>query len=143
MHFLSLKDSRQVFKSFLDIFVRVYINSVVLIYNELEMNPEVSFEQFCSFRQKGSRVAYDLLISFCSCVNLEQFRKIYKNFVPVKDYDSRCFKTLNKHYFKYLDAREQYYLKHRDEKDFDQKTFALIWLCPSKLEPYLGLTSFT
>ena len=54
-----------------------------------------------------------------------------------KDCDSRCFKIVNGHYLKYLDAREQYYLKHRREKDFDEKRFDLIWLRPSELQPYL------
>ena len=68
------------------------------------------------FRQKGGRFAYDLLVLFCSCVNLEAFEKIYKNSVPVKYYDNRCFTIVNEHYLKYLVAREQYYLKHKRER---------------------------
>ena len=136
MNYESRKNSRQVITSFLNVFIRVYINNAVLILNELQRNPEVSFEQCYFFQQKGNQFAYDLLISFCSCVNLEPFEKIYKNFVPVKDYDSHCFKIVNEH-LKYLDTREQYYLKHRRENDFDEKRFDLIWLCPSKLQPYL------
>ena len=136
MHHESRKSSRQVFISFLKVFVGIYLNNVVLIFNELESHPENLYKKLYCFRNKGNRFAYDLLISFCTCVNLELFENIYKNIVPVKDYDSRCFKAVNEHYLKYLNAREIYYLKHRREKDFDEKKFDLIWLDQSKLKFY-------
>ena len=120
-----------------NVLVRVSINNVMLIYNELESHPEISSKQLEFFQVKGVLFAFRLLIAFCSCVNLEVFENIYKNFVPVKDYDSRCFQIVNDHCLKYLDAREQYYLKHRREKNFDEKKFDLIWLHQSKLEFYL------
>ena len=73
-------------------------------------------------------------------MNAEPFEKIYQDFVSLKDYDSRCFKILNKPYLKYLEFRKRYYLKHRREEDFDEQKFDLICLCPKKLEPYLVLT---
>ena len=30
------------------------------------------------------------------------FREISSNFVPVRDYESRCFKIINKHYLDYI-----------------------------------------
>ena len=137
MHHESRNSSCQVFISFLKVFVRIYLNKVVLIFNELESHPEISYKKLYCFRSKGNQFVYDLLILFCTCVNLEPFENIYKNFVPVKYYDSRCFKTVNEHYLKYLNAREIYYLKHRREKDFDEKKFDLIWLDQSKLKFYL------
>ena len=91
----------------------------MLIYNELESHPEISFKQLHFFQERGNQFPYDLMISLYSCVNVETFENIYKNFVPVKDYDSRCFKIVNEHYLKYLDAKEQCYLKYRREKNFD------------------------
>ena len=120
------KNSREVLTTFLSIFVRVYINNVLLICNEIRRNPEVSFEQRSNFRQKGSCLAYDLLLSLCYSMNVEHFEKIYQNFVSVKDYNSSCFKILNKHYLIYLELRERYYLKHRREEDFDEKKFDLV-----------------
>ena len=80
------KNSREVLTTFLSIFVRVYINNVLLICNEIMTNPDVSFEQYSNFRQKGGRLTCDLLISLCQySVNIEPFEKIYQNFVPVKD----------------------------------------------------------
>ena len=73
-------------------------------------------------------------------MNAEPFEKIYQDFVPLKDYDSSSFRILNKHYLKYLEFMERYYLKRRREEDFDEKRFDLIWLCPKELEPYLVLT---
>ena len=68
MHYESRKNSRKVFMSFLNVFIRVYINNIVLIFNELQRNPDVSFEQCYFFRQKCGRFAYDLLISFLKIV---------------------------------------------------------------------------
>ena len=51
----------------------------------------------------------DLLFSFFSSVNLKTFENIYKNFVPVKDYDSRCFKIVNEHYLKHSELKEEYF----------------------------------
>ena len=103
------------------------------------MNPEVSFGQYSNFRQKGSHLGYNLLISLCYSMNVKPFEKIYQNFVPVKDYNRSYFKIVNKH-LKYLELMEWYYLKHRREEDIDEKKFDLIWLCPKKLESYLVLT---
>ena len=119
MHHESRTSSRQVFITFLNVLFRVCINNVVLIYNELESHPEISFKQLHFFQERGNRFHYDLMISFYSCVNVETFENIYKNFVSVKDYDSRCFKIVNEHYLKYLDAKEQCYLKYRKEENFD------------------------
>ena len=106
MQFVCRKNSREVLTTFLSIFIRVYLNNVLLIFNEIRTIPEVSFEQYSNFRQKGARLAYNLLISLCCSMNTEPFEKIYQDFVPLKDYDSNCFKILNKHYLKYLEFRE-------------------------------------
>ena len=121
MHLESRTSRRQVFTTFLNVLVRVSITNVMLIYNELQSHPDISSKQLQFFRMKGVLFACRLLIAFCSCVNVEVFENIYRNFVPVQDYDSRCFKIVNEHYLKYLDARDQYYLRHRREKNFDEK----------------------
>ena len=80
------------------------------------------------FFEKG---VVDLLMIFCFYFVLckpETFENIYKNFVPIKDYDSRCFKIVNEHYFKYSELKEECCLKHRKDKHFDEKKFDLIWL---------------
>ena len=33
--------------------------------------------------------------------------KIYSNFIPVKDYESRCFKIINSHYLKFISEKEK------------------------------------
>ena len=138
MHLESRTSRQQVFTTFLNVLVRVFITNVMLIYNELQSHPDISSKQLQFFWMKDVLFANRLLIAFCSCVNVEVFENIYRNFVPVKDYDSRCFKIVNEHYLKYLDAREQYYLRHRREKNFDEKKFDLICLHQSKLEFYLS-----
>ena len=77
--------------------LRVYINNVMLIYDELEGYPGITENQLNFFQRKGIRSAYRLMIAFCSCVNIEVFQNIYKDFRPGKDYDSRSFKIINKH----------------------------------------------
>ena len=34
--------------------------------------------------------------------NIDIFQIIYHNFSPVTEYDSRCFKIINKHYLDYI-----------------------------------------
>ena len=79
----------------------------MLVYDELEGYPGVAENQLNFFQQKGIRSAYGLIIAFCSCVNIEAFVNIYKDCRPGKDYDSRCFKTINKHYLNSLDNKEK------------------------------------
>ena len=98
-----------------DILIRVYINNVMLVYSELEGYSEITIEQL-PFFQRAVRFTYKLMISFCSCANIEIFKNIYKNFGPEKDYDSRCFKIVNRPYLKYIEAKGVHYLKR---KDFD------------------------
>ena len=83
-------------------------------------------------------MAHDLLLSFCECVNLEPFEKIYQTFVPVLDYDSHCFKIINQYYVKHLNARERYHLKHRHEKDYIEENFHLIRLQQGSVIDYSG-----
>ena len=108
--------------------VRVYVNNVELIYSELESHPGISYEQLHFFRERASRFAYDLLLSFCSSINLKTFENIYRNFVPVKDYDSRCFKIVNEQHLKYSELKKEYFLKYRKDEHFDEKKFDLICL---------------
>ena len=79
----------------------------MLIYDELEGYPGITENQFNFFQQKGIRSAYGLMIALCSCVNIEVFENIYKDFRPGKDYGSRCFDylTLFKHYLNSLEHK--------------------------------------
>ena len=42
--------------------------------------------------------AFNLMSTFTLNANPDIFRIIYSGFVLVKDYESRCFKIINKHY---------------------------------------------
>ena len=53
MHHESRRGSRQMFISFFNVFATVYINNIVLIFNELERHPEISTEQSHFFSTKG------------------------------------------------------------------------------------------
>ena len=46
--------------------------------------------------------AFNLMSTFTLNANPDIFRMIYSGFVPVKDYKSRCFKIINKHYLDYI-----------------------------------------
>ena len=79
----------------------------MLIYDELEGYPGITENQFNFFQQKVIRSVYGLMIAFCSCVNIEVFENIYKDFRPGKDYGSRCvdYLTLFKHYLNSLEYK--------------------------------------
>ena len=79
----------------------------MLIYDELEGYPGITENQLNFFQQKGVWSAYGLMIAFCSCVKIEVFEDIHKNFRPGKDYDSCCFKIMNKHYLNSLEYKEK------------------------------------
>ena len=79
----------------------------MLIYDELEGYPGVTENQLNFFQQKGIWSAYGFMIAFCSCVNIEVLENIYKNFKPGKDYNSRCFKIINKHCLTSLECKEK------------------------------------
>ena len=44
------------------------------------------------------------------------FLKINAEFIPNKDYDSRCFKIINAHYLKYISEKEKKRKKKRKKK---------------------------
>ena len=91
LYYEAQRSSQQVYTTFLNILVRVYIQNVMLIYRELQSHPEITEDQLNFFQRKGILSAYGLIISFCSCVNNEVFKNIYKNFRPGKDYNSPFF----------------------------------------------------
>ena len=79
----------------------------MLIYDELEGYPGITENQLNFFQQKGILSACGLMIAFCSCVNIEVFENIYKDFRPGRDCDSRCFKIIDKHYLNSLEYKEK------------------------------------
>ena len=93
LYYEARRSSEQVFTTFLGILVRVYINNVMLIYDELDGYTGITENQLNFFQQKGIWSVYGLMIAFSSCVNIEIFENIYKDFRPGKDYDSHCFKV--------------------------------------------------
>ena len=107
MYYEARRNSQVVFTTFLSILLRVYINNVMLISDELEGCPGIIENQLCFFNEKGIQSAYRLMIAFCSRVNIEVFENIYKNFRPGKDYDSRCFKIINRHYLNSVEYKEK------------------------------------
>ena len=107
MYYEAQRNSQVVFTTFLSILLRVYINNVMLISDELEGCPGIIENQLCFFNEKGIQSAYRLMIAFCSRVNIEVFENIYKNFRPEKDYDSRCFKIINRHYLNSVEYKEK------------------------------------
>ena len=74
----------------------------MLIFKELQSHPEITEDQLNFFQRKGIVCAYGLMIAFCSCVNIEVFKNICRNFRPGKNCNSRCFKIMNQHYLKYI-----------------------------------------
>ena len=79
----------------------------MLICDELDGYSGITGNQLNFFQRKGIRSAHGLMIAFCSCVNIEVFENIYKDFRPGKDYDIRCFKMINKHYLNSLEYKEK------------------------------------
>ena len=54
------------------------------------------------------------------------------------DYNCCCFKIINKHYLKFVEARENYVSKHYKDKSYSIKNFYKIWrLNSQKLNDYL------
>ena len=110
------KNPKEVLVAFLNILVRVYVNSVRLIYKRLKKYPKIEKRQRIFIMSQGIRFVYKLMLSFCLCADVLTFRKIYVNFVPEKDYDVISFKILNEHYLKYLYEKEIFYSKNIDKK---------------------------
>ena len=79
LYYESQTSSQQVYATFLNILVRVYIKNVMLIYKELQSHPKITEYQLNFFQRKVILSAYGLMIAFCSCVNIEVFKNIYKN----------------------------------------------------------------
>ena len=77
----------------------------MLVSDELEDHPGITKNQLNFFQQNSIRCAYGVMIAFCSCVNIEVFDNIYKDFRRGKDYDSLCFKIISKHYLNSLEYK--------------------------------------
>lgn len=83
--------------------LRIYFNKIV----ELHSNPEElcmgikgliwSFS-FDTFFKHG----HMLMQKFTQNAAPDVFREHFCNLVPVRDYESRCFKIVNKHYLCYI-----------------------------------------
>lgn len=68
---------------------------IVLIFNELQRQSEISTEQSHFFRRKVDDFATIFCFHFFFSVNLGAFERMFKNFLPIKGYDSRCLKIVN------------------------------------------------
>ena len=80
---------------------------------------------------------YVLMFSFCLNCHLKPFFAIFYTFSPSADYNCCCFKILNSHQLKFVEAKENYITKHFRDKDFDIEKVYEIWrIGGRKLEPY-------
>ena len=66
LYYETRTSSQQVYTTFLNILVRVYIQNVMLIYKELQTHPEITEDQLNFFQRKGILSVYGLMIAFCS-----------------------------------------------------------------------------
>ena len=95
-------------------------------------------EKFKIYSKIVFSAAVDLKWKFCLNVKFNSFFKIYDSFSPIVDYNCCYFKIVNKHYLKFVEARENYVLKHYKDKNYSIKNFYKIWrLNSQKLNDYL------
>ena len=91
-YFEDIKTSNKLFRVFVSILIRVYLNYILYLLNEIEF----SEYQATFFRQKVWSYAGSLFYDFFLHVNIDYFNVLFQDIKP-KQYKSNCFKTINKH----------------------------------------------
>ena len=87
LYFEVKKNPKNVFKVFLSILVRVYLNSFFSICDKCVLDKG----QAMFFRKSVWGFCYMHMLDFCLGDNLEPFRFMFESFVPIIDYDCDCF----------------------------------------------------
>ena len=72
---------------------------------------------------------------FCLSCHFKPFFVIFDTFSPITDYNCRCFKILNSHPLRFVEAKGNYISKHSREKDFDIEKFYKIWRIGGESQP--------
>ena len=95
-------------------------------------------EKLKIYRKILFSAAVGLMWKFCFNVKFNSFFEIYESFSPIVDYNCCCFKMVNKHYLKFVEARENYVSKYYKDRNYSIKKFYKIWrLNSQKLNDYL------
>ena len=84
---------------FPEILLRIYLNITKSIYEILTKKYTHGYS-LNFFHHKCLSHAYRLMYMFLCRTQSIMYLEIYAEFVPDKDYDSRCFKIINTHYLK-------------------------------------------
>ena len=91
-YFEDIKTSNKLFRVFVSILIRVYLNYILSLLNEVEFSEyQVTF-----FRQEVWSYAGSLFYDFCRHVNIDYFDVLFRDIRP-EQYKSNCFKIINKH----------------------------------------------
>ena len=113
--------------------VRIYVNTFFLI--NLKNDFGLSEEQAETYRECVFHSAYVLMFYFCLSCHFKPFFVIFDTFSPITDYNCRCFKILNSHPLRFVEAKGNYISKHFREKDFDIEKFYKIWRIGGESQP--------
>ena len=70
-------------------------------------------EKFKIYRKIVFFAAVDLMWKFCLNVKFNSFFEIHDSFTPTIDFNCCYFKIVNKHYLKFVEARENYVSKRQ------------------------------
>ena len=96
MFFKTCNNAVQVYMTFVKILLRLYLNMTHKIYKLLtekyEHDYKLDFYHEECFRYASKPGIY---------------LKIYSEFIPMKDYESRCFKIINHHYLKFISDKKK------------------------------------
>ena len=72
-------------------------------------------------------LCFNFFFFFCLSCHFKPFFVIFDTFSPITDYNCHCFKILNSHQLRFVEAKENDISKHFQEKDFDIENFYEIW----------------
>ena len=112
LKFEQQKRPQQLFIYFLSMLIQIYVNTFfqIILKNDFGLTEnEAETYRECVF---CSAYVYVLMFSFCLNCHFKPFFAIFDTFSPITDYNCRCFKILNSHQLKFVEAKENYISKH-------------------------------
>ena len=121
LKFEQQKRSQQLFIYFLSILIKIYVNTFFQI--NLKNDFGLTEDEAETYRKYVFRSAYALMFSFCLNCHFKPFFAIFDTFSPITDFNCRCFKILNFHELKFVEAKENYISKHFEMKILILKNF--------------------
>ena len=110
MKFEQQERPQQLFIYFLSMLIRIYVNTFFQI--NLKDDFGLTEDEAATYRECVFCLAYALMFSFCLNCHFKPFFAIFDTFSPITDYNCRCFKILNSHQLKFVEAKENYISKH-------------------------------